>query len=255
MGTIVRDMETDEVLHDFNVDGERVVIAKGGRGGHGNTHFKSSTNRAPRRFEEGTPGETKTLFLELKLMADVGLIGYPNAGKSTLISRISAARPKIADYPFTTLHPNLGVVQAPDFHSFVVADIPGLIPGAHRGVGLGDQFLRHVERTGILVHMIDLASPEGRDPWSDFRQINFELKEYGHHLIEKEQIVALNKTDAYQGVKPVSDLVREFRAAGYPAFAVSAVTGEGVQDLLNALYSELKAKKGEMKTVSGTMES
>src|ERR1700761_19673 len=185
VGTIVYDDATGEVLHDFTHPGERFVIAKGGRGGRGNQHFATSTHQAPTEHEPGRPGEEKKLRLELKLLADVGLVGFPNAGKSTLISRISAARPKIADYPFTTLEPNLGVVQLPDFRSFVVADIPGLIEGAHLGHGLGVQFLRHIERTRLLAHLVDVSDASGREPTHDFEVIMEELASFSEELVQK----------------------------------------------------------------------
>src|SRR5437762_7257165 len=196
IGTVVYDDNTGELLHDFTEPNERVLIAKGGRGGHGNAHFVSSSNRAPRKAEDGAAGEEKNLGLELKLLADAGLVGYPNAGKSTLISRISAARPKIAEYPFTTLEPNLGVVQLPNFRSFVVADIPGLIEGAHTGAGLGIQFLRHIERTRLLVHMIDISDASGRpDPVKDFEVIMGELGSFGAGLESKPLMVVASKID------------------------------------------------------------
>src|SRR5690606_25549431 len=184
------------LLADLAVEGQRVLVAKGGRGGRGNARFVSSTNRAPRRTEPGQPGEERFLRLQLKLLADVGLVGFPNAGKSTLISRISAARPKIAAYPFTTLVPNLGVVSLSDDRSFVVADVPGLIKGAHEGHGLGDRFLRHVERTKVLVHLVDVSSASGRDPVEDFETIRDELARYDPAVAAKPQIVAATKMDA-----------------------------------------------------------
>src|SRR5438477_6833376 len=197
VGTAVFDDETEELLHDFTEPNERVLIAKGGHGGHGNAHFKSSANRAPKKAQDGLPGEEKTLRLELKLLADVGLVGYPNVGKSTLISRISAARPKIADYPFTTLEPQLGVVSLDDTgKSFVVADIPGLIEGAHLGHGLGIQFLRHIERTRLLLHLIDVSTANERDPVEEFDAINAELAEHNPDLPKKPKIVVAAKMDA-----------------------------------------------------------
>src|SRR5919108_1797452 len=208
VGTILYDEETGEKLHDFSSADERIVVARGGRGGRGNAQFATSTHQAPRECEPGRPGEERRFRLELKLLADVGLVGYPNVGKSTLISRISAARPKIADYPFTTLEPNLGVVALgergdPDATSFVVADIPGLIAGAHSGAGLGTQFLRHIERTRILVHMIDVSGSSGRpDPVEDFEVIMRELESFGAALEEKPMIVVASKIDALE--KPAS---------------------------------------------------
>src|SRR5215813_2360664 len=195
VGTVITDELTGEVIHDFTCVGEKILIAAGGRGGRGNAQFASPVNRAPRHHEEGRVGQERRLTLELKLIADVGLVGLPNAGKSTLISRISAARPKIADYPFTTLEPNLGVVDLGDFKTFVVADIPGLIEGAHRGAGLGDRFLRHVERTRLLLHLIDAADPD-REPIDAYRVLRNELKLYDPSLLEKPEIIAFTKIDA-----------------------------------------------------------
>ncbi|HJQ26040.1 MAG TPA: GTPase ObgE [Blastocatellia bacterium] len=233
-GTLVTDAETGELIHDFSTPGERLVIAAGGRGGRGNAQFATSTNRAPRYHEDGRPGETRTLQLELKLIADVGLVGFPNVGKSTLISRISAARPKIADYPFTTLEPNLGVVAFGDWDSFVVADIPGLIEGAHAGTGLGLEFLRHVERTKLLLHVIDVSTT-GRDPVDDFQTISRELELYNAELLGKPQLVAASKMDALDEPERLARL-REFCAArGLELFAISAVTGQGLKELVTAL--------------------
>src|SRR3954452_808389 len=197
VGTIVYDAESGEVVHDFSSPDDRLVIARGGRGGRGNAQFKTSVHQAPREHEDGRPGEERTLRLELKLLADVGLVGYPNAGKSTLISRISAARPKIADYPFTTLEPNLGVVQLPDLRSYVVADIPGIIEGAHEGKGLGIQFLRHIERTSLLVHLVDM-SDTGRNPEHDFETLLVELEKFSEELAKKPMIVVASKMDVAQ---------------------------------------------------------
>src|SRR5690349_3136841 len=197
VGTIVTDAETGELVRDFSQAGERVCVASGGHGGRGNARFATSTNRAPRRHDDGQPGTVRTLQLELKLIADVGLVGFPNAGKSTLISRISAARPKIADYPFTTIEPNLGVVEYGDLKTLVVADIPGLIEGAHRGAGLGLEFLRHIERTKLILHVIDV-SETGRDPVEDFLAIAAELRAYKPDLLDKPQMVAASKMDALQ---------------------------------------------------------
>src|SRR6266705_1483820 len=196
VGTIVYDADSGEKVHDFSHPDDRIVIARGGRGGRGNAQFKTSTHQAPREHEDGKPGEERTLRLELKLLADVGLVGYPNAGKSTLIARISAARPKIADYPFTTLTPNLGVVRLSEDRSFVVADVPGLIEGAHRGLGLGHQFLRHLERTKMLVHLVDVCGASGRDPTEDLDTVRRELELFRPELAAKPQIVAANKIDA-----------------------------------------------------------
>src|SRR6185295_13723658 len=204
VGTVVYDHATGEVLHDFTQAGDRFIVAKGGRGGRGNARFATSTHQTPTEHEDGKPGEEKRLRLELKLLADVGLIGFPNAGKSTLISRISAARPKIADYPFTTLVPNLGVVSTDDQRSFVVADIPGLIEGAHLGHGLGVQFLRHVERTRLLVHLVDVSEGSGRDPVHDFETVMEELASFSDDLVRKPMMVVATKMDAAQDPERVA---------------------------------------------------
>ena len=240
-GTVVRDAETKEILADLINPDTKVLVAVGGRGGKGNAHFKSSTNQAPKYAQPGEPGETKELELELKLIADVGLIGFPNAGKSTLLSVISAAHPKIAAYPFTTLSPNLGVVKLREGSSFVVADIPGIIEGAHAGTGLGDKFLRHVERTKLLVHIIDAAAVDGRDPLSDYKTLNKELKAFSAELAEKPQIIVLNKIDLTDAAKNV----KIFSAKGgkhkqKAVFAISGVTRKGVKELLHAIEKGLK---------------
>ncbi len=231
VGTVIKDAETGEFIADMVENGQRVVVAAGGRGGRGNARFAGAANKAPRIAEKGEPGQERWVAMELKLLADVGLVGFPNAGKSTLISRISAAKPKIADYPFTTLVPNLGVVRMPDGDSFVVADIPGLIEGAHEGAGLGHEFLRHVERTRVLVHVVDMAGSEGRDPLEDFRAVNRELEAYNPALARRPQIAAANKMDL-----PGADShYQKFRARfgdSYAVFPISAVTGEGVEPLL-----------------------
>jgi GTPase len=230
VGTIVYDQETGEVLHDFTHPGERFVIAKGGKGGRGNQHFATSTHQAPTEHEPGRPGEEKKLRLELKLLADVGLVGFPNAGKSTLISRISAARPKIADYPFTTLEPNLGVVSVGD-ESFVVADIPGLIEGAHLGHGLGVQFLKHIERTRLLVHLVDVSESTGRDPVDDFRIVMEELAGFSADLVRKPMFVAASKVDVAQDPARVEALQALAAEKKLPFFEISSVTGQGIEDL------------------------
>jgi GTP-binding protein len=234
VGTIVYDELTSEVVHDFGGPDERVIIAKGGRGGRGNARFTTSTHQAPREHEQGFPGEERVLRLELKLLADVGLVGFPNAGKSTLISRISAARPKIADYPFTTLQPNLGVVvvgEPPEEFSFVVADIPGLIEGASEGAGLGTQFLRHIERTRLLVHLVDVSDASGRpDPVADYEVITKELANFGGGLDAKPTIVVASKIDAVNKDK-LARLKRYCKRKKLELFAISAVTSEGVDDL------------------------
>jgi GTP-binding protein len=234
VGTIVYDEATGETVHDFSHPDERMVIARGGRGGRGNARFATSTHQTPRESEPGRPGEERALRLELKLLADVGLVGYPNAGKSTLISRISAAKPKIADYPFTTLEPNLGVVvvgEEPDLVSFVAADIPGLIEGASHGAGLGTQFLRHVERTRLLVHLVDVSDASGRpDPTQDYQVVRGELKEFGAGLEQKPEIVVASKIDAANPDK-LSKLKRYSKRHKLEFYAISAVTGEGVEEL------------------------
>ncbi len=235
-GTVVFD-EDGRLIADLKTDGDRVRVAAGGRGGRGNTSFKSSTHQAPRECEPGQPGEERQLTLELKLIADVGLVGFPNAGKSTLISRISAARPKIADYPFTTLEPHLGVVDLGDFRSLVVADIPGLIEGAHQGTGLGVKFLKHIERTRVLVHLVDVSEGSGREPVRDLDTINGELLGFSGELAAKPQIVAANKVDALSDPARLRALSDHCAAAGIPFVAISAVTGEGVGALLEKLWT------------------
>jgi GTP-binding protein len=236
------------LIADLTSDGEKVLIAKGGLGGLGNAHFATSTNRAPRKAQPGLPGEEKDLRLHLKLLADVGLVGYPNAGKSTIISRISAAKPKIADYPFTTLTPNLGVVGLSGDRSFVVADVPGLIEGAHAGHGLGHRFLSHLERTRMLVHVVDVSSATGRDPVQDFEVISRELAMFpgrdasGERLEDKRVVVAANKIDALDDPSRLARLRAHLQAAGIPLYPVSAVTGEGLPLLLEAIWKTLESK-------------
>jgi GTPase len=240
VGTLVqaRAVETGEMEEraDLTVVGQRVCIAKGGRGGLGNAHFATSTNRAPRKVQPGEPGEEFSLHLTLKLLADVGLVGYPNAGKSTLISRISAARPKVANYPFTTLTPHLGVVSLSDQRSFVVADLPGLIEGAHEGHGLGHQFLRHVERTKVLIHLVDVSGASGRDPVDDFDAIRRELELYNPELLEKPQLIAANKMDALDDPKRLAALEKRVKKLKLRFFKISGVTGEGVPGLVEAAW-------------------
>ena len=232
IGSVVRDKNTNELIADLVEDGQRVLVAKGGRGGQGNQHFATATRQAPRFAQPGEEGEEKQIFIELKLIADVGIIGLPNAGKSTLISVISAARPKIADYPFTTLVPNLGVVSADDDETFVVADIPGLIEGAHEGHGLGDQFLRHVERTSVLVHLVDLSTSEHPD--KDAETIARELSLYSETLAAKQRIVVGSKIDS--AIEGNSDKLRAYaRRSGYPYHEISAVVGDGVRELVRML--------------------
>ncbi|HMF94663.1 MAG TPA: GTPase ObgE [Vicinamibacterales bacterium] len=237
--------EPMHLLADLAEDGQKVLVAKGGRGGLGNARFASSTNRAPRKVQPGEPGEIKDLRLELKLLADVGLVGFPNAGKSTLISRISAARPKIADYPFTTLTPNLGVVRLSDDRSFVVADVPGLIEGAHRGLGLGHQFLRHLERTKVLVHLVDVSGASGRDPSGDLDTVRRELELFQPALAAKPQVVAANKIDAIDPAhnEALDALRRRAAALDLPFLQVSGATGAGVPDLLEAMWRRLAASR------------
>jgi GTPase len=235
-GTVVRDGDTNELIADLVEDGQRVMVARGGRGGLGNTHFATSTHQAPREAQKGEPGEERWITLELRLIADIGLVGYPNAGKSTLLSVVTAAQPKIADYPFTTLSPNLGVVVigqpgSRDGTDFVLADIPGLIEGAAQGVGLGHEFLRHIDRTRLLIHMLDGASFE-RDPWQDFQTINQELREYDERLASRPQIVVLNKMDLPEAQERWPALKAKAEAAGYAVFAISAAAHQGTDELM-----------------------
>ena len=227
-----------ELLHDFSAIGERVKVAAGGRGGRGNARFATSVNQAPRRVEPGMPGEDTELSMNLKLIADVGLVGYPNAGKSTLISRISSAKPKIADYPFTTLTPHLGVVKVDDYQSFVVADIPGLIEGAHEGHGLGDQFLKHVERTRVLVHMVDISNT-GRDPVKAYEAIARELALFNEDLLKRKQLVVASKIDALDDPVRLEKLKTMCAGLSLPFFEVSSVTGVGIKELTGALWLAL----------------
>jgi GTP-binding protein len=235
VGTVVYDEASGERLFDFTEAGQRFLVARGGRGGKGNARFATSTHQAPTEHQPGRPGGEKRLRLELKLLADVGLVGFPNAGKSTLISRISAARPKIADYPFTTLEPNLGVAQMPDFRSFVVADIPGLIEGAHLGAGLGVQFLRHIERTRLLAHLVDVSDATGRDPVHDFETVLGELAGFSADLAAKPMIVVATKMDAAQDPSRVASLRDLASARGLPFFEISSATGQGVDELKFAM--------------------
>jgi GTPase len=241
VGTQIFDSETGELLQDLATDQSRWLAARGGRGGFGNAHFATSTNRAPRYHQSGSEGEGRELQLELKLLADVGLVGFPNAGKSTLISTISAARPKIADYPFTTLEPNLGVVDLGDYRTFVVADIPGLIEGAHSGAGLGDRFLRHVERTKLLLHLVDVSSASGRETVSDYQTVNHELRAYNSALAERQQIVVATKIDALEDPERLETLRRQAEADGRMFLAVSAVANKGIRELIFAVAAKLDA--------------
>lgn len=249
-GTVVRNAETSEVVLDLSNPGE-ILFLSGGRGGKGNWFFRTSVNQAPDHAQPGEMGESRTLVLELKLIADVGVIGYPNAGKSTLISAISAARPKIADYPFTTLTPNLGVVRVDQDRTIVVADIPGLVPGAHEGVGLGTQFLRHIERTNLFVHLVDASEHEGRRALQDYKDILLELREYDRLKAEQEgfrplssrrQLVVLNKIDAISRDRQ-DELVREFNREGIETKMVSAATGQGVRDLVFEMGKQVDASR------------
>ncbi len=238
-GTTVIDDDSGEVLADLLRHGQRAVIARGGRGGRGNTRFATPTNTAPRMAENGEPGEERQVRLELKVLADVGLVGFPSVGKSTLLSVVSAAKPKIADYHFTTLTPNLGVVHVGDERSFVMADLPGLIEGAHEGVGLGHQFLRHIERTRVIVHVLDMSAAEGRDPYTDYEQINEELKRYNDRLAERPQIIAANKMDLPRAEENLAAFRRKMKR-DVPIFPISAVTKAGVKELVHAVSDLLE---------------
>jgi GTP-binding protein len=235
VGTVVWDEATGERLFDFTQPGQRFLAVRGGRGGKGNARFATPTHQAPTEHEPGKPGEERRLRLELKLLADVGLVGFPNAGKSTLISRISAARPKIADYPFTTLEPQLGVVKLDDFTSFVVADIPGLIEGAHLGHGLGIQFLRHIERTRLLAHLVDVSESSGRDPAQDFEIVMQELASFSEDLAAKPMLLVATKMDTAQDASRVERLRSVAKERGLPFFAISSVTGQGLEELKRAM--------------------
>lgn len=238
-GTVVIDEETQEVIADLVEHGQRAVIAKGGRGGRGNTRFATPANPAPELSENGEPGQERDVILELKLLADVGLVGFPSVGKSTLLSVVSSAKPKIAEYHFTTIVPNLGMVETEDGRSFVMADLPGLIEGAHAGTGLGHQFLRHIERTRVIVHVIDMAATEGRDPFEDYVTINKELAEYNLRLTERPQIIVANKMDmpdAEENLKKFKEQLTE----DYPVFPISALTRKGLRDLLFAIADKLE---------------
>jgi GTP-binding protein len=239
VGTLIRDDESGELLQDLLFDGQQFIVASGGRGGRGNARFATSIQRAPRHAEKGEKGEERWLRLDLKLLADVGLIGLPNAGKSTLLSQISSARPKIGDYPFTTLIPNLGVVTREEGRPFVVADIPGLIEGASRGAGLGLTFLRHVERTRLLVHLLDISEGLSRDPVKDFESLNSELNAYHPSLSKKVQIVTLNKIDLPSVRERATEVKKQFEGMGHRFYVISGKTGEGVQELVEAISQML----------------
>lgn len=255
VGTLIKDMDSEQVIADLTQDRQRVLVAEGGKGGLGNLHFKSSTNRAPRQFTKGTDGESKTLYLELKVLADVGLLGMPNAGKSTFIRAVSAARPKVADYPFTTLHPNLGVVRVDDNRSFVIADVPGLIEGAAEGAGLGHQFLKHLQRTQLLLHLVDMAPfDEAIDPVQhaakEAKAIMGELKKYDESLYEKPRWLVLNKADLLEPAEAsrrAKAIVKALKWKG-PHFLISAMQSEGCQALIYAImdHIEAAARKSEL---------
>jgi len=240
-GTLIYDADTNALLKDLVEPGQRVIVGRGGKGGRGNARFATPTHQTPREFERGEPGEQRRLRLELKLIADVGIIGMPNAGKSTLLSRLSRARPKIAAYPFTTLQPQLGIVELPGFRRFVMADIPGLIEGAHEGHGLGDQFLRHIERTRILVHLVDICPLEGQpSPVDAYRTVRRELEKYSRVLAAKAELIVANKLDLATTPQPLADFRK---ALGDECLAVSAVSGQGLSDLCNAIWQQLEQVK------------
>jgi GTP-binding protein len=256
VGTQIFEVSTGELLQDLAIDGAKWLAARGGRGGFGNSHFATSTNRAPRYHQDGSEGEELELQLELKLLADVGLVGFPNAGKSTFISTISAAKPKIADYPFTTLEPHLGVVDMGDFRTFVVADIPGLIEGAHEGAGLGDRFLRHIERTTLLLHLVDVSSFSGRETVDDYHKVNHELAAYSEALASRPQIVVATKMDALEEPERLESLKQAVAADGYAFHVISSVTNQNVRELVNAVamkLDELKRAEREAAVVELSM--
>jgi len=243
VGTVIRDDDTGELISDLVRNGQQVVVARGGRGGRGNAHFATPNNKAPKLAEKGEPGEERWLSLELKLLADVGLVGFPNAGKSTLISQVSAAKPKIANYPFTTVTPNLGVVRVDDGRSFVMADIPGLIKGAHAGAGLGHEFLRHVERTRLLIHVLDTAGSEGRDPVEDFKVTNRELILYNPVIGSRPQVIVANKMDLPEAAENLTRL-KEAYGNDYEIFPISAATGSGLDPLIYKVAALLEDLPG-----------
>lgn len=238
-GTVVSDVETEEVIADLVEHGQQAVIARGGRGGRGNLRFATSANPAPEIAENGEPGQERDITLELKVLADVGLVGFPSVGKSTLLSVVSAAKPKIAEYHFTTIVPNLGVVETEDDRGFVMADLPGLIEGAHEGIGLGHQFLRHIERTRVIVHVIDMSGMEGRDPYEDYLTINQELQEYNLRLTERPQIIVANKMDMPEALENLEQF-KERLEDDYPVFPISALTRKGLRELLYAIADQLE---------------
>lgn len=239
IGTVIKDADSGEQLADLTENGQRVVLLKGGRGGQGNARFATATHKAPKFAQPGEPEEERKLRLELKLMADVGLLGLPNAGKSSLISKISAARPKIADYPFTTMVPNLGVVPYKNYRSFVMADIPGIIEGAHEGAGLGHRFLKHLERSGILLHLVDISWMPDRDPIAEYQTLNRELDMFSAELAEKEQIVVITKVDLPQTQEALPEVRRWFEDQGRKVLVISSATGEGVGELLDEIAIRL----------------
>ncbi len=239
MGTVVRDAESNRILADLSVPGKDIILARGGNGGWGNSHFATAVRQTPNFAKNGQPGDEREITLELKLLADVGLVGFPNVGKSTLLSRTTKADPKIANYHFTTLEPNLGVVDLGTHRSFVMADIPGIIEGASEGVGLGHEFLRHIERTRILIHVVDVSGIEGRNPIEDFDIINDELSKYDMALEERPQIIAANKTDIIQNPEAYEEFLAEMKKRGYEVFPISAATNSGIGELMNKTYEEL----------------
>jgi GTPase len=249
-GTQIFDADSKNLIIDLIKDGQKILIARGGDGGYGNDHYKSSTNQAPRKALPGWPGEQRHLRLELKLLADVGLVGCPNAGKSSLLARISAAHPKIASYPFTTKEPNLGIVKVDETENFVAADIPGLLEGAHKGIGLGDKFLKHIERTSVLIHIIDAAGVDQRRPIDDYYSINNELSSYSPKLAELPQIVALNKMD----LPEAKENMKEFKKKGIEFFPISCATGEGIQQLIYKVAIILRAKVEEADKLAAEAE-
>ena len=240
VGTVIKDKQTGKILFDLNQDKQEVIVVRGGRGGLGNMNFKTATRQAPRFAQGGIAGEERTVVLELKLLADVGLVGFPNVGKSTFLSVVTAAQPKIANYHFTTLTPNLGVVQWKNADPFTIADIPGIIEGAHEGTGLGIQFLRHIERNRLLLHVIDVSGSEGRDPILDFENIQKEMLHYNPRFVEREQIIALNKSDLLMDLDERNLITEKFKSMGWETFIISSATGEGIEALLNCLIEKLK---------------